>query len=741
MQLGNVLIMQNSVPSSCLRAHSVGRWRLIACGALIAASWNVGAASGQDIVIADFEGATYGDWRSEGTAFGNAPVRGTLPQQMRVGGYSGTGLVNSYRGGDDAKGRLTSPPFTLERRYLQFLIGGGGWEGKTCLNLLLDGEIVRTATGPNVESGGSEQLQPGQWDVGELRGRRVVLEAVDEAAGRWGHINVDHIVQSDTRVDAEIILRNATREIEISQPYLNFPVRNGAAKRRVSVLMDGNVERAFNIELADAQPDWWAFMDATPFRGHRIALKVDQLPETSTGLSAIEQTDRVKDGEDWYGEARRPQFHFTARRGWLNDPNGLVFYQGEYHLFYQHNPYGWDWGNMHWGHAVSPDLVHWQELPEALYPDEHGTMYSGSVVVDWNNTSGFQAGSEPPLVALFTAAGNPFSQGLAFSNDRGRTWTKYASNPVLGHIVAENRDPKVVWFAPEKKWVMALYLDRNDFAIFESPDLRQWRKLQDFTLPGDAECPGFFEIPLEGDPHDASRWIFHGANGVYVVGQFDGRKFTSETQPRQLQSGNCWYASQVFSDIPARDGRCILIPWGRLPDGEIFRGMKFNQMMGLPVELTLQSTGSGEVLAVNPVRELASLRQRTHVIEPQPLTPGRNPLAGIRGELFEVEAEIAIGTAKEITFDLRGVAVTYSVEGRQLGCLDRQTELAPQDGRIVLRFFVDRASVEIFGGDGTLYMPMATALSPEDRGLSLSCQGGAGRILLLKVHELRSSWE
>jgi len=533
---------------------------------------------------------------------------------------------------------------------------------------------------------------------------------------------------------------SASRKIDVEKPYLNFPVKNGAPMRHVSVLINGKTERAFDIELADGKPDWWAFLDATPFLGKVVTITVDKSSEGSNGLSSIDESDSIKDSQDLYHEALRPQFHFTSRRGWLNDPNGLVYFKGEYHLFYQHNPYGWNWGNMSWGHAVSKDLVHWHELPVALYPDEHGTMWSGSAVVDWNDTAGFQTGKEPALVAMVTAGDRPITQEIAYSNDRGRTWTKYDKNPVLGHIAADNRDPKVTWFAPEKKWVMALYLDHNDFAIFDSKDLKHWNKLQDFTLPGDAECPNFFEMPLDGDIRNP-RWVFFGASGIYVVGKFDGRQFIPETQPRRLQSGDCWYASQVYSDIPARDGRCILIPWGRLPNDDIFRGMPFNQMMGLPVELRLQSVSSGAVLKVKPVRELASLRRRKYGIRSQPIAPGENPLAGIRGDLFEIEAQVAIGSAKEIQFDVRGVPVTYDVADRKLSCLGCQADLVPADGKINLHLFVDRASVDIYGGDGTLYMPMAMALSPENQSLKLSCQGGDASIVSMTVYQLGSAWQ
>lgn len=692
----------------------------------------------QELVIANFEDADYGGWKVTGTAFGSKPAQGTLPHQMSVEGYRGHGLVSSFNGGDGATGRLTSPPFKIERKYLQFLIGGGGWEAKTCMNLLRDGKVVRTAVGPNTEPGGSERLQPAQWDVTEFLGKEVTLEMVDDATGGWGHINVDQIVQSDHRLAVPIVHRDVTREIAIDKPYLNFPVKTGAPKKRVTLLAGGKELHSFDIELADAEPDWWAFFDATPLRGKTVTVKADKLADTSKGLSAIDQTTEIKDVKDLYRESRRPQFHFSSRRGWLNDPNGLVCYQGEYHLFYQHNPYGWNWGNMHWGHAVSQDLVHWKELPVALYPDAHGTMFSGSVVVDVSNTAGFQTGAEAPLVAMFTAAGKPFTQGLAFSNDRGRTWKKYEGNPVLPHIAAENRDPKVIWYAPQRKWVMALYLDKSDYALFASPDLKRWTKLCDVTLPGDSECPEFFEIAVDGDAKN-TRWIFYGANGKYLVGKFDGTNFLPESKPQALQDGNTWYASQTFNNIPPADGRRILIPWGR--HGDLHRGMPFNQMMGLPVELTLHNTDTGLRLLVQPVKELAALRQQTHTIKPQGLLPGENPLADLKGELIEMQAEIVLGEATEISFNLRGVALTYDMGKKELLCLDHRASLKPMAGKISLRIFVDRTAVDIFGGDGRLYLPMGLVVAPENRTLGISAKGGTAHINALTVYELKSAWE
>lgn len=694
------------------------------------------------IRIQDFEGDDYGTWTVAGTAFGKGPARGTLPNQMPVDGFQGGGLVNSFHGGDDSIGRLTSPRFVIERPYIQFLMGGGGWEGRTCMNLLLDGRVVRSTTGSNTQPGGSERLQPAQWDVSDLLGKEVSLEIVDDATGGWGHITVDQIVQSDQRSSAPIVRQDVVRDLLVAQPYLNFPVKQGAPKKWVTLSLDGKEQHRFEIELADGNPDWWAFFDATPYRGNALAVKVNQLAEDSKGLNSVDQSAAIKGAADLYRELLRPQFHFTSRRGWLNDPNGLVYFEGEYHLFYQHNPYGWNWGNMYWGHAVSKDLVHWQELPIALYPDEHGTMYSGSAVVDWQNTAGFQTGNEPALVAMFTAAGRPFTQGLAYSNDRGRTWTKYAKNPVLGHLVHENRDPKVVWYAPGKKWVMALYLNHNDFALFGSLDLKQWEKLSDVTLPGDAECPEFFEIAVDGTPQ-SKRWIFYGANGRYLIGDFDGKRFTPESGPHQLQHGNCWYASQTFNDLPASDGRRILIPWGRMLEREIpfHQGMPFNQMMGLPVELTLKPTEEGLRLRANPIRELESLRGPAHEVAAKTLAPGENPLAAVTGELLDIVTEISPGEVTELKLLVRGVPVVYKVKEQELSCAGQTAVLKPEKGRIELRVLVDRTSIDVFGNRGAAYLPIGRALPAGNVSLALTVSGGSANLHSLRVFKLRSAWE
>ncbi len=707
----------------------VGAWLLL--------SLSLGASPGSeshqrpDEVIADFETESYGSWEATGDAFGPGPAAGTLPNQMDVSGFAGHRLVNSFYGGDGSTGTLTSLPFRLDRNSISFLIGGGKDRDRLGIWLIVDGKVVRRATGDNDHPGGSERLRPAGWDVRPWKGKLAQLQIVDTATGGWGHINVDKIVATDRK--PTMMLEHATRTLTLDHRYLNFPVSNGGPKRQVSVQFPDGTERKFEIELADGPADWWAFLDVSTRKWESATVKVDAIPSDSHGLPAITTSDEIKGSS--YEEASRPQFHFSSRRGWLNDPNGLVYFDGEYHLFYQHNPYGTGWGNMHWGHAVSTDLVHWKELPIALYPDSHGTMFSGSVVVDSLNTAGFQKGKEPALVAMFTAAGTPFTQGLAFSNDRGRTWEKYAGNPVLPHIVGENRDPKVIWYAPEEKWVMALYLDGDRFGIFESENLKSWKFLQEVAIAGASECPEFFPMRLDGsdDPKQV-RWVLYAANGRYRVGTFDGKHFSAADEVLELNHGNCFYASQTFNNIPATDGRRILIPWGQMS----FPGQSFNQMMGLPVSLFLRSTEGASRLFVNPVWELNVLRTSEHRID-EAVTPGGNVLRQLQGELWEIDTTVNIGSAKEVVIDLRGVPLRYDVTTETLSCLGKSVKLPTQHGKIQLHIFVDRASIDLFGNQGEVYMPLGSLLDSNNRSLSLTMIGGEGSVKA-RVFSLKSSW-
>ena len=703
------------------------------CTTLVASAF-----AADEILIADFEKDTYAPWTVTGEAFGPGPSRGTMPGQMNVDGFKGKGLVNSFFKGDDSTGQLASPEFRIERKFITYLIGGGKSD-KLALQLLVDGKVIRSATGPNDKPGGTEALAPESWSVSEFAGKAATLRIVDDAKGSWGHINVDHIVQTDVKPRG--FVKDAERTLTATSRYLHIPIKNGAPKRVVTLLVDGQRVVRNDIELADAAADWWAPMDVSAWRGRSLTLRVDKLHEDSTALRSIEQSDALKDAGNLYAEPLRGQFHFSPQRGWNNDPNGCVFYNGEYHLFFQHNPYGWGWGNMHWGHAVSRDLVHWEELGDKLLPDDMGPMFSGSAVVDWKNTSGFGRDGKPPLVLFYTAAGNPTTQCMAYSTD-GRTFTKFSGNPIVKEVTGGNRDPKVIWHEPTQQWVMTLYVEwqkRHTIHFFTSPNLREW-KLASISN-GDApsgrflfECPDFFELPVDGDA-TRKKWVLIAADSAYALGTFDGKKFLPDVTRLPGHRGKGFYAAQSFSDVP--DGRRIFIGWWQTET----KGMPFNQSMTIPLELKLTQTDDGPRMTFSPVKELETLRTKTHRPDVKSLKPGdKNPLDAISAELVELRVAFEPGDAKEVVFNIRDIMVEYDVKKQELSVAGHRAPAPLRDGKQRLVIYCDRTGAEVFASDGLCYVPMPFNTKPENKRLFLETRGGAAKVNALEVHELRSAW-
>jgi len=702
------------------------------------------SAAEPDILISDFEGTDYGDWKVTGEAFGPGPARGTLPDQMKVSGFEGKGLVNTYFKGDGTTGTLTSPPFVIERKYINLLIGGGWHPGKACINLLVDGKVVRTATGPNRKPGGTERLDPYTWDVSELKGKTARFEIVDNTTGGWGHINIDHIVQGNRRTG----IVSTVKDIRIERDYITF--RIGALqgpRSSVDLLVNDKVVRSY--AATDSKQAHWISWDVSKLKGKSGQLRIKELPAADGSCiihDSLVQSDKARGAlfifDKLYQETYRPQFHFTAKENWLNDPNGLVYYKGEYHMFFQHNPSGINWGNMTWGHAVSPDMVHWKQLPNAIEPDELGTIFSGSAVVDWNNTSGFRTGDEKVLVAFYTSAGShasvqkPFTQSIAYSNDRGRTWTKYEKNPVIGHIKGSNRDPKVIWHAPSEKWVMALYLDRNEYALLSSSNLKEWTLESRLEMPGVGECPDIFELPVNGDANN-TKWVFWGGNGNYLIGSFDGKTFTKETEPLRSEWGNNGYAGQTWSDIPKSDGRRLQILW---MSGGRFPGMPFNQQMSIPCEVTLRTFPEGIRLCRQPVREIESIHGKHHGWHDVAIKPGENLLDGVSGELFHIRARIELGDAAEVGFTVRGVPVSYNVKAKKLTCLGKSAPLAQLGGGIELQIITDRTSIEIFANGGKIVLSFSLPLAPDNTSLQVYARGANALLNSLDVWHLKSVW-
>ncbi len=705
-----------------------------------------GLYAADDIVLADFESTTYGAWKVEGGAFGTGPAHGALIGQMIVEGFLGKGLVNSFNGGDDATGKLTSPPFKIERKFISFLIGGGGYANETCMNLLVDGRVVRTATGPNTSPGGTEKLEPTGWDVAELAGRQAVIQIVDQRKGGWGHINVDQIVQTDVKPPVAPVLVALEKTLTVDGDYLIVPVSNAAKESSGNIILlgiyDGDtLVQNFTVGLPQNHDAAWLAaypLEHFGLKGKQIKLatadgqKVPESCRAAFDRIKIESASEALAADD-YAKPYRNQFHASTRRGWNNDPNGMVFAGGKFHLYYQYNPFGIGWGNMHWGHLESTDLIHWQEKPIALYQRTTGdAAWSGGGFVDHHDTAGLGKDTQ---FAAFTSTGR--GECLVYSKDGGLTFSELPENPVVKH---QGRDPKILWYQPEQKWVMVVFDEspcaetaavppanekmraNNNLAFYESKNLRQWTRVGAFTDSDRGavyECPDMFELPVAGNPGE-SRWIIQAAQNRYFIGQFDGKTFHKESGPHGTQHG-AFYAAETFSDVP--DGRRIQIGWATAdPDGyaKRFPDQIVSQGFTLAHELTLRETKDGLRVFYTPVKELEKLRGEV-LAEGKDLTPvqANELLQKCQGELSEVLIEFAAAGPKQLV--VNGIDASF-------------------DGRSA-RIFTDRTFNEIYADDGISYELRKRPLNGFDSTETKLTAAVGSTIRSLKVFRLKSIWD
>ncbi|WP_314238210.1 GH32 C-terminal domain-containing protein [Capnocytophaga leadbetteri] len=564
-----------------------------------------------DLIIEDFESGTYANWTVEGDAFGATPATGSYTGQQPVIGFEGKRLANSFNNGDDSRGTLTSKEFTIERNYINFLIGGGT-NPDTYIELLVDGKSVLKSHSLFE----TETLQWLTWDVKAYKNKKATIRIVDNQRGGWGHILIDQIEQGNKQ--KSVFMTEYTRTFEAKDKYLLIPVEDQAVENSVQFSVDGNpIGEPMTIRIAQNKIDYWVPIDIESYKGKKVTLTFAVAKTTDMGLAEIKQAGEYNFN---YSEKYRPLYHFTPQYGWMNDPNGMVYADGTYHLFYQYNPYGARWGNMHWGHAISKDLVNWEYQPTAIAPDKLGAIFSGSAVIDHDNTAGFGKGA---MIAIFTSAGDRQTQSIAYSLDGGKTFTKYEGNPVLTDAnIIDFRDPKVFWHAPSKQWVMSLATTQT-ITFYGSKNLKEWTRLSEFGegLGGHGgvwECPDLFPLTYEGK----TKWVLFvsinpgGTNGgsatQYFIGNFDGKTFTPDAMnyPLWLDYGRDNYAGVTWSNVPAADGRRLFIGWMSNWDyANEIPTVNFRSAMTVARTLRLAHNGEHLVVASEPVKEVESLRR------------------------------------------------------------------------------------------------------------------------------------
>lgn len=516
-------------------------------------------------------------------------------------------------------------------------------------------------------------------------------------------------------------------DFTVEKPWLLLPLGYHAADKKLLFYDGDELSLELDAPVDPVRPDYVRYVDLSSFRGR--TLRLETRPAFDYPLRFVDAPEIPK---GIYKEKYRPAAHFTAAMGWINDPNGLVYYKGLYHLFFQYNPYSHRWGNMHWGHAVSRDLVHWEEREPALFPDDLGTMYSGSAVVDTGNVSGLKAGEEDPILLFYTAAGGvsyrsqgkPFTQCMAYSLDGGKTFQKYAGNSVIPHVEAENRDPKVVYVPELEAYLLALYLNQDRYAFYTSANLLDWTFLQQLSLPGDAECPDFY--PLTVAETGETYWILSGASDCYLAGRFVEGKFVPTQPVKRLHYGRESYAAQSFSGLPG--GRRVRLSWNRtyIPDSY------FCGSMCTPCEMGLVQDGEEVALTLNPVKEWDSLFTPDKTYTLAALSAGPHRLAELSAGPCRIELSCRLSADARLTLSLFGVTLELNRAQDTLRWGDQTMPLC-SGSRTRLQLMIDATGWEIYAADGRAFFTLAQMQDLALTGLDLRLTDGQATDLTVAV--------
>ena len=552
-------------------------------------------------------------------------------------------------------------------------------------------------------------------------------------------LGMTSVVQADSSwTIRHLVCEQNIVSLDVTEDYLLLPIQDDAPEGKICVVKDNEQKGTLmNVRLARERVDSYVSFALSAYKGQHISIEIQGVPETALCWKELKLSGSFDMANK---ESFRPVYHHTPAYGWMNDPNGMFYKDGVYHLYFQYNPYGSVWGNMHWGHSTSTDLMHWKFEGCAIVPDAWGAIFSGSCVVDHNNTAGFGKGA---VVAFYTSAkatpwGDVQSQSMAYSLDNGKTFTKYEGNPILTSSEKDFRDPKVFWYAPGKHWVMILAVGQH-MEIYSSVNLKEWKKESEFGAMQGAhggvwECPDLVEIPVEGTRE--KKWVlicnlnpggpFGGSAAQYFVGSFDGKKFVNEspTQTKWMDWGKDNYATVTWNNAP--DGRCIALGW--MSNWQYANNVPTRQYRSantLARDLTLYREGQELYLKSTPSSEVKKARGKKVSI-PSFRVSEKHEIVNLFEDnqgAYEVEILIQNAGASKIAFSLLNdkgekVSMYYDLNRKQFvmdrsesGTVDFSKDfpavtVAPAnvDKELTLRLFVDRSSIEAFGEDGKFVM-------------------------------------
>lgn len=552
-------------------------------------------------------------------------------------------------------------------------------------------------------------------------------------------LGMTSVVQADSSwTIRHLVCEQNIVSLDVTEDYLLLPIQDDAPEGKICVVKDNEQKGTLmNVRLARERVDSYVPFALSAYKGQHISIEIQGVPETALCWKELKLSGSFDMANK---ESFRPVYHHTPAYGWMNDPNGMFYKDGVYHLYFQYNPYGSVWGNMHWGHSTSTDLMHWKFEGCAIVPDTWGAIFSGSCVVDHENTAGF---GKEAVVAFYTSAkstpwGDIQMQSMAYSLDNGKTFTKYEGNPILTSSERDFRDPKVFWYAPGKHWVMILAVGQH-MEIYSSVNLKEWKKESEFGAMQGAhggvwECPDLVEIPVEGTRE--KKWVlicnlnpggpFGGSAAQYFVGSFDGKKFVNEspTQTKWMDWGKDNYATVTWSNAP--DGRCIALGW--MSNWQYANNVPTRQYRSantLARDLTLYREGQELYLKSTPSVEVKKARGKKVSI-PSFKVSEKHEIVNLFEEkqgAYEVEIVIQNAGASKIDFCLLNdkgekVSMYYDLNRKQFvmdrsesGTVDFSKDfpavtVAPVnvDKELTLRLFVDRSSIEAFGEDGKFVM-------------------------------------